>query len=104
MKPPELARRLAQAGLPYYRRYSLRQTEESAGAQGAFVLSGTMMFAGSDQLTEERSRGRRTIAVVPSPSLLLISIAPRDLSVMALQMARPKPVPPVCRLREGSLR
>src|SRR5260370_29716058 len=45
------------------------------------------------------ARGRRTITLVPAPTVLAISMLPPALSQIDLQMARPSPVPPVLRSR-----
>ena len=48
--------------------------------------------------------GRRMVKVEPEPSLLQTFTSPRWRLAACLTMARPSPVPPVCRDRAGSTR
>jgi hypothetical protein len=48
------------------------------------------------------SVGSRTVTVVPTPTSLVISSRPRCRSTMCLTIARPRPVPPMLRLRPES--
>jgi hypothetical protein len=48
--------------------------------------------------------GNATFTVVPRPSSLETNIVPPQRSAIALQMASPRPTPPLDRLREGSAR
>ncbi len=48
--------------------------------------------------------GNFTVTNAPPPTLFTIAIEPPARSQIALQMERPRPVPPLFRLRDGSPR